>query len=362
MTYPFNSILINGREVTIASIISTKALPRTEFESHTFTFIRQWLTNHDDFSITTSGSTGKPKTIPLTRAQMRASARMTVNFLALKKNDRALVCLNTQFIAGRMMLVRAFEAGLHIIVQEPSANPLQGVVSDIDFIALVPLQFQSIIDAGKMYVEKLNRMKAIIIGGAPVHDSLKEKIKKIKSPVFSTYGMTETISHVALQRLNGEHGTEKYLMLPGIHIKKDDRGCLVIDAPYLSNKITTNDLVDITSAAEFQWLGRWDNIINTGGLKIIPEEVESKISYTFTSLSIDANFFIHSLPDERLGNKIILVIETEKHLNKEEIISSVKQSLSKYEVPKDIITIPQFSYTQTGKINRTESMLKAGKN
>ncbi len=357
-TYPFNTILINGRTLTIHSIVSSSVLPLTEFETHTFSFIKQWLTEGDDFSITTSGSTGNPKTIALIRAQMQSSAKMTIKFLGLKENDISLVCLSTQYIAGRMMLVRAFEAGMFIVAQEPSANPLRNITAHIDFMAVVPLQFQTMLAESEHFIAQLNNMKAILIGGASINSTLKEEIKKINSPVFATYGMTETISHIALQKLNGDDATEKYKVLPGIHIQKDERGCLVIHAPYLGHAITTNDLVEITSDNEFQWLGRWDNIINTGGIKIIPEKLETAISFAIKSLGADTNFFVHGIADERLGQKLILVIETEEDINRGKIFSMLSQVLPKYEVPKEIVTIPTFNYTQTGKINRRESMLK----
>lgn len=254
------------------------------------------------------------------------------------------------------MLVRAFENNMFIVAQEPAANPLHNLTTKIDFAALVPLQMQAIVDAGKTCLGKLTNMKAVLVGGAPINNTLKHAIKNITTPIYATYGMTETISHIALQKLSNHTGDENFITLPDIQIQKDDRDCLTIEAPYLSTKIVTNDLVNIISDREFQWLGRWDNIINTGGVKIIPENLEAKISAILTQLDFNTNFFVTGVADEKLGQKVVLVLETSTPINKADMLFTLKQSLAKYEVPKDIVAVSQFAYTKTGKINRHESL------
>lgn len=352
MNYPFNSITINGREVAINSICSNSETPQSEFESHTFSFIKDWFEERTDFNIKTSGSTGDSKIISITRQQMMASAHMTIKALKLTHDDVALVCLNTQFIAGRMMLVRAFEAQMRIHVTEPSSDPFHNLSLQPSFMAVVPLQLQTLVQ-DLSHREKLNRMKSVIVGGAAVTLSLHRQVENIDAPVYATYGMTETLSHIALQRLNGPHKDSCFHTLPGIKIGKDERGCLVLTVPYLTEKIITNDLVEVISTNRFKWLGRWDNVINSGGLKIIPEVLEQKIKTIFNTLSIDPVFFISSVPDERFGNKIVIVMERSNvQLRKEDLLSIIKQSLPKNEAPKDIVLCRNFFYTSTGKINR----------
>jgi len=355
--YAFNSIYINGREIEISSILSNTTMPVTAFELSTFSFIKDWLSSIDKFSISTSGSTGTPKTIAITRDQMKASALMTIKALDLKKSDTALVCLNTQFIAGRMMLVRALVNNMRIVVLEPSTDPLLNLPLEtkIDFAAFVPMQLYAMIESPSL--NKINTLKSILVGGGSVSQSLESAIKKnITASTYQTYGMTETISHIALQLLNTPSQSPSFVTLPGIKINQDDRQCLEIEAPYLTEKLTTNDIVEITTPTTFKWLGRWDNVINTGGIKIIPETLEADISTILEELNITNSFVVLGLPDEILGSKLILAFEGLLTLSKDKILSLLKQRLPKYMAPKEIMSIPEFSYTSTGKINRSSTL------
>jgi len=356
--YPFKSIVLNGRDVEIVSILLGTITPTSEFERHTIDFVRDWLNNTTHFVLTTSGSTGHPKPISITRGQMQHSARMTIQALALQKNETALVCLNTHYIAGKMMLVRALEGDLKITVVDPVSDPLKHCDMTFDFIALVPVQLQAILTAEESR-KRLDNAKAIIIGGAAISTSLHDAIKTLKSPVYATYGMTETISHVALQRLNGDRPETYFKTLPNIKITTDDRGCLVIDAGYLPEKIHTNDLVEIISPQTFQWLGRVDNVINTGGIKVIPEELESQIQKLNEALKINQNFFISGIPDPILGKKVVLIVEGDVDKNWVKILSELKQTFSKYVIPKEILKVDKFTFTKTEKIDRTFSAHQA---
>jgi O-succinylbenzoic acid--CoA ligase len=356
--YPFGSIEINGREVTIETIVSGTASAKTDFEHHTFSFIEKWFTQVEDFSIPTSGSTGDPKTIAITRAQMVASARMTLAALNITPNKgSALVCLSTRLIAGRMMLVRAFESGMRIIAVEPSANPCETISAcDIQLAAFVPLQLQTILYTGKKIPTILTTIKAILVGGAAINDVLQREITRTNVVVYATYGMTETISHIALQKLDTNDAHSVYTTLPGIQIAIDVRGCLVVQVPYLKDTVVTNDLVEIISETKFKWLGRWDTIINTGGIKVSPETIESRIRNVLFESGIDQNYFVSSLPDQKLGNKVVLVLEGNNIVEKENLLRRLKQLFTKYEAPKEVYSIPRFIYTESNKINRKETI------
>jgi len=326
---------------------------RSDFERSTLKFCHDWLNGQQEFTLQTSGSTGVPKPIVLFRKQMEASARQTIEALPLKSGETALVCLDTKYIAGQMMLVRSLIAGMNIIAVEPTSNPFDKIEDqDIDFVALVPYQLENSIEHE---AEKLNQVRCAIIGGAAISLSLMEKIKKSRCFLFATYGMTETISHIALQRLNGKNVDDYFEAFPTIDLRLDERGCLCIKANYLKEEIITNDLVELMEERKFRWLGRIDNVINSGGIKVIPEKVELAFEKIFDSFQIKNRFFITGLADVKLGNKVTLVVEGlafNKEIQKE-ILAEGIQVLTKYEVPKEFIFAKHFKETATGKINRS---------
>ena len=348
---------LNGKEFSIEelkSISVDKGL--TEFEKSTLKFCRDWRSGQQEFKILTSGSTGAPKEIILKRSAMEASAKQTIHALQLKSEDTALVCLDTKYIAGQMMLVRSLILSMNIIAIEPSANPLDGIYQAIDFTALVPYQLENILSHSP---EKLDTVSCAIIGGASVSNSLKEKIKNSKCAIYATYGMTETISHIALQKLNGDDAQDYFLALENIHLRLDERGCLCIRVDYLNEEVITNDLVELVDHKKFKWLGRVDLVINSGGVKIIPEKVEAVLQKIFDSLQIKNRFFVAGLPDEKLGQRAIVILEgtsIDQSLVEKIIIQASKQ-LFKYEQPKEFKSIEKFEETATGKINRTATLV-----
>lgn len=356
--YPLNAITLNNREVLITDIQNSRFLPGTEFEKDTALFIKEWLDDTTHFQLHTSGSTGTPKEVSFTRDQLMASAQGTIRALNLKEGSTSLVCLNTRYVAGKMMLVRSLINNMKIVAVEPAANPLEVISQDfiIDFTALVPLQVKDMIDHG--FAERLNSIGTIIIGGAAISNSLRTSIQQhLTTAVYGTYGMTETLSHVALQSLH-HHDEGHFKTMPGVIIETDDRGCLVLQVPYLPESVITNDLVEITGSDTFRWKGRIDTVINSGGVKIIPEQVEPVIETIFKSLGIDQNFFISSRPDPILGNAIILIIESESLTADREaaLMKMLREKLNKYEIPKAVIPIKRFLYTKTGKISRVQTM------
>jgi O-succinylbenzoic acid--CoA ligase len=350
MEYQFESIILNEREVSLHDINAEAIIPQSDFEKNTIGFIKDWINGRETFDVSTSGSTGEPKNIEITRYQMAESARMTLKALNLIAGDTAVVCLNTRFIAGKMMLVRSLIGNLKIIALEPSSNPLKKIVQPFDFIALVPLQIQTLLASDEK--NKLNYIKAILIGGASISQTQLKSIKTIKSPVFATYGMTETISHIALQNLSAQSDESNFKTLPGVKISIDDRGCLVINASYLQGEIHTNDLVKMHDPESFTWLGRWDNVINTGGIKVLPEKVEKDLQKIISTLNLHQSFLIGGIEDTLLGEKIILITEGQPDEKWGKILTLHKQSFSTYETPKDIYAIEKFIYTKNNKLDR----------
>jgi o-succinylbenzoate---CoA ligase len=328
--------------------------PTSEDEHKVIDFCQNWLLGQQEFILKTSGSTGEPKPIILTRKQMISSAKLTGKTFGLIEGDSALVCLNVDYIAGMMMLTRGMELGLKLTIVEPTGNPFEKLGNrQFDFLSFVPLQLQNILESEK-YMEILNHAKVIIVGGASVNEVLEDKIKKLKVPVYSTYGMTETVSHIAIKRLNGENQNDNFQVLEGVKIGVDDRNCLNIIAEASNNElIQTNDIVEIINEKEFKLIGRFDNIINSGGVKIQLEKVEKLIENEIKILN-PKRFFVAGIPDERLGQRLVLIVEGEEKNEalKATFLINIKSQLSKYEIPKEVYYIEKFLELPTGKIDK----------
>lgn len=300
-------------------------------------FFLDWFDHKDYIEMTTSGTTGLPKLVRLEKQAMIQSALATGDFFGLKPGDKALLCLPTQFIAGKMMLVRSLILGLELDVVVPSTEPLAYNKKKYDFVAMVPLQVQN-------SIEKLKNIKNLIIGGAKIDSSLEEKLLPLKTEIYETYGMTETITHIAAKRV----GESVFSILPNVKIEKDDRGCLVIYVSSISDEpIVTNDLVDLVNENQFSFLGRFDNVINSGGVKLIPEQIEAKLTG-----KINSRFFVTGVPDTTLGEKLILVIEGEK----QDFGPDFFDVLGKFEKPKEIVFVPKFKENENGKLLRKPSL------
>ena len=329
-------------------------IPASEYEQKAVDFCQKWLAGQQEFILKTSGSTGEPKPIILTRNQMIASAKLTGKTFGLQAGDKALVCLNVEYIAGIMMLVRGIELGLKFTVVEPSGNPFQMIKNPVfDFYAFVPLQMQTLLKNEKNK-KILNCAKAIIIGGAAINEVLENEIQSLEVPVYSTYGMTETVSHIAIRRMNGSNKSNNFQVLENVKIGLDERNCLNIVAEASNNElIQTNDIVEILNGNEFKLMGRFDNIINSGGVKIQLEKVEKLIENEIKLLTLN-RFFAYGIPDDKLGQKLVLIVEGEevKSEIKELFFKNIHAILSKYEVPKEIYFVKSFVETQTGKIDK----------
>lgn len=333
--------------IDIPLFIKNKRLGKlSEWEVSLFNFLEEWLDEKAFIIAHTSGSTGSPKPIQLLKENMLASARMTNQFFQIDENSQLLLCLSANYIAGKMMIVRAFAAGATLSVIEPSSTP--DIDANYDFAAMVPMQVESLLEANQK--DQLNRIKNLIIGGSAISAPLEKKLQDLTTSCYSTYGMTETVSHVALSAINGPNKSNQYSALNGIRFSTDERDCLIIHAPHLLNiPIVTNDIVMLLDESSFKWLGRWDNVINSGGVKIFPESVEQKLAE-----AIAERYFIASMPDARLGEKVVLAIESLPYPAEKEraLMLRLESLLTRYERPKQILYIDTFEETASGKIIR----------
>ncbi len=343
--------------------------PTTDYEAEALRFCQTWRSGQTEFVLHTSGSTGTPKAIGLSRAQMIASAQLTGQALNLQPGDSALVCLNVRYVAGVMMLVRGLELGLPMTIVEPTTHLLDILPpqSQFDFTALVPLQLQTVVVDNERGLTLLNRMKAILVGGAATSPSLEQAVQAVTAPVWATYGMTETVSHIALRRLNGPSASDWFTALPGVSLRLDDRGCLSIQSAATNfDRIETNDLADLHPDGSFRLLGRADSIINSGGVKINPEAVERVIQTVLANRNLSVRLFITGLPDDRLGQRVTIISEVGTMNNEQvpisnqfpdyelfrEIQGEIRKAVGPYAIPREWITMQTFVETPTGKIDR----------
>lgn len=339
--YSQRELLLFSREA-----MQDPALP--EWRKEIYSFLQLFLDpSEGEISQKTSGTTGDPKEHQLQRHKMLISARRTLDFFKLQPGDRALMCLPIRYVAGKMMMVRALLGGLDLVMVEPSGRPLKEVSGSLTFGAMVPLQVHESLAHG----DQLSRMETLIIGGGALPSSSLEILKDMSAPaVYETFAMTETYTHFALRRINGAQADHAFSLLEGVSVQLDPRGCLEVSYPGItSGTIASNDLVEISpSGSGFKWLGRIDNVINSGGIKIIPELLEQGIREW-----LGHDCLILSEPDEKLGESLVLVVESVAPEPPVDMWMEVLQSkLSAYEVPKRIVTIGEIPLNTSFKPDR----------
>lgn len=345
-SYTIHNLSYSKKSLINHAINMQSCIDLPSWEMDIWLFICEWLNDSEMVTLKTSGSTGQPKVVSVAKQYLRNSAAMTIDFLDLKPQFTALLCLPAAYIAGKMMIVRALEGGMNLIYAEPSGNPLLGIDAAADFAAMIPLQVEKVLNENG--ADALANIKHLIIGGAAVSSTLAHRLLPLPNNVWATYGMTETVSHVALKELSGDKTTDFFTPLPGVTLRTDARGCLTIDAPHLSKDIVvTNDIVDIDNGGQFCFVGRFDNVINSGGVKMVPEQIEAKIK-----MLIDDEFLIVPQPDERLGHRLVLLIESSNAKKYDKLPSQLKEKLSSLECPKAILFKSQLQRTQTGKLLR----------
>ena len=320
-------------------------------------FLAQWNDTSDVIEVHTSGSTGKPKRLLVEKRRMVNSARITCDFLGLKEGDTALLCMPLDYIAGKMVVVRSLVSHLHLISVMPSSHPLKDITQPIDFAALVPLQVYSSLQEPAER-ERLMSIRHLIIGGGAIDDSLESQLQQFPNAVWSTYGMTETLSHIALRRISGENSLLWYSPLDGVDVSLSSDSCLEIYAPQVNpEKLHTNDIAELRTlpdgSKEFRILGRKDNVIDSGGIKIQAEEVERLLRP-----HLSCGFMITKVSDARLGEAVTILIESDDAYL---ALSICKHVLPKHWVPRHVLPISHIPLTETGKPARAEAEALAKK-
>lgn len=320
-----------------------------------YRFLEEWHNGSPFIEVHTSGSTGAAKKMFVEKARMEVSARMTCDFLNLCEGDHALLCMPLQYIAGKMMVVRSLVRRLHLITVSPSSHPLKDVSQSIDFAAMVPLQVIKTLECPDE-AAAFERIGNVIIGGGAIDDSLEQKLRIMPNAVWSTYGMTETLSHIAMRRVSGQCASYWYTPLDGIEIALSNRGTLVIKAPALcAETLITNDVAEINDKGQFRILGRSDNTINSGGIKIQIEEVERVLHNLLNDYSISERIRITSRPDSVFGEIVCLLIESGLSEMQKQSITCALDALPRYWRPKITIEVASLPMTATGKPDRFAS-------
>ena len=320
-------------------------------------FLSEWHNDSPTVIVHTSGSTGKPKPMRVEKRRMEASARITCRFLGLKEGDTALLCLPLDYIAGKMMVVRALTCGLRLVCVEPSSHPLAGTFSlkepeqRLTLAAMVPLQvYHSLRDSVER--ERLKAIRHLIIGGGAIDDAMAAELKDFPHAVWSTYGMTETLSHIALRRISGPDATDWYTPFEGVGLSQDSEGCLVIDAPAVhEGPLVTNDIAELRADGTFRILGRRDNVICSGGVKLQIEEIERRLHPY-----MPVPFMLTKTPDAKLGEQAVLLAEP---ADAETLLALCRRHLPRYWQPRRVVFVDRLPLTATGKPARAEALRMA---
>ena len=340
-------ILMEWKLMEDKTLATSDNLNELKFRLELFRFLADWFNDSGEMTVQTSGSTGEPKLIRVQKSQMMNSACATCYQLRLAPGDRVLLCMSLQFIAGKMMVIRALVAGLDLHLTAPSGYPLKDTNVHFRFAAMVPMQIYNSLQVS-LERERLEQISVLLIGGSAVDPKLETALKSFPNPVYASYGMAETLSHIALRRINGPEASEYYTPLPSVKVFLSAENCLVIDAPLVSDhRLYTNDHADMLGDGSFRILGRIDNVINTGGIKVQTEALEA-----FLSDFIDLPFAISSLPDEKFGEIIVLVVEG---ILDDALLTQTlhAENLPAHQFPKQIISLDRLPRTESGKINRT---------
>ena len=311
-------------------------------------FLDEWNNAQECVLVHTSGSTGKPKPMMVEKKRMLASARITCDFLGLKEGDSALLCMPLDYIAGKMVVVRSIERHLKLIDVKPSGHPLRDIDVIPTFAAMVPMQvFNSMQDANELQI--LKAIKHLIIGGGAIDADMARELRSFPNSVWSTYGMTETLSHIALRRLSGNEADDYYTPFDSVNISIADDGCLVIDAPEVcAHVLKTNDIVELhDDGRRFRIIGRKDNVIDSGGIKLHIEDIEAKLKP-----HMPCPFIITKKPDSKFGEIVVMLVCSDDITSIRDICS---KQLTLYECPKGIYTVSEIPTTGTGKPSRVEA-------
>jgi len=312
------------------------------YDEDLYAFLHDWNSNKPNINTFTSGSTGNPKSIKLSKKAILESAIATNHFFNLNERSSFFICLPTKYIAGKMMVIRAIIAKAKIIIAKPEAIPVKKLTTPVSFCAMTPYQ---VLNCTKENKDQLNLISQLIIGGSPVNNVLCTELTSLKTRCYISFGMTETISHIALKSIN----KSIYECLPHVSISTNENNQLIIDAPLINvHDMVTNDIISLKDDKHFIWMGRADNIINSGGVKLHPEIIEKKLD----NVLFGYHFFIDKVPHTTLGSQPILIIDETAN---DQLISKSLAILNKYETPKKIYKTDQFYFSGNNKINRSKT-------
>lgn len=341
-------LIIDG-ELVNADTFSEWRKGRTGIAAELADFLTDWFSDSSTMELQTSGSTGKPKIMRATKEAMRAGAAMSCEYFGLTAASRVLLCLPMRYIAGKMMVVRALVSGANLQLQEPCSTPLAHITSPVDFVPLVPMQVASTLKQ-ENGDQQLAMAKSILLGGGFIDPALAEQLQHIPGRIYASYGMTETLSHIALRHVNGPERSDWYTPLRGVSLSLSADDTLVITAPHLNiDELVTNDIAEIRPDGTFRILGRKDAVINSGGIKIQAEEIEQRLSAGtgLTLLAVPA-------PDSILGQCVALLWEGAD--NAESSLMAAIQSLPAYHRPRIVRHLPLLPRTATGKLSRAQAI------
>lgn len=339
--------------------LESLSIGETGPESISLQLLKKWFSGQQEFTFHSSGSTGDPKPVTFHRSQLEASAHLSIDALGLRPRMKSLACLDARHVAGAMMLIRSAVAGMDIVIRRPSANPLLDLNESIDFAALVPLQLQAALHECPA---KLEPISIVIIGGAPLSESVVPALATFATQFYTTYGMTETLTHIALRKLNGTAARKNFSLLPGISAVQDERGCIVVSAPHLDGPIRTNDVVQFEEDGSFRILGRYDAVINSGGVKIQPGRIEPVVERVLMQLDVSRRSFVAGLPDERLSESVVLVLEGSPlpPRMEEDLKEMLLSRLDRYQMPRRILYADHFMETPSQKIDKKGTLRSLG--
>jgi O-succinylbenzoic acid--CoA ligase len=336
-------------ELRALSLEKMSTIGTPPWEREIWSFILKWFSNEKSIEVTTSGSTGKPKPIELTKEKMSESAKKTIAFFKLENGNSALLCLPVKYIAGKMMIVRALVGGLNLEFVEPGSCPDLSGFTQIDFAAMTPMQAANMVNEEES-ARNLQKVKKLILGGSALPLGLEDSLQDFENEIWQTYGMTETITHIALRKVNGKNHSEWYQTLPGVKVEAGENDRLQISYPGIGiENMLTNDVVEFNKNGQFKLVGRFDSVVNSGGVKLFPESIEKKIENLFENA-----FFLTGIPDEILGERLVLVVEGVEPDSKtySTLMDKLKTTLSGFEVPKEIIFLKTLKRTGNGKLIR----------
>lgn len=329
--------------ITATALLECNPIEVAEWELPVLQFIREWITDDDFIDVQTSGSTGKPTVWRVKKSAMADGAQITANYFNRHNGTSALLALPAAYIAGKMMLVRAMTQGWNLTSIMPTSKPFGAISHAYDFAAFTPMQLANLEEEE---LSLLASFGTVIVGGAAIPDALRERLAAGCQNIVETYGMAETLSHIAVRRISAEFGP--FEVLPGVEISVDEEQRLRVLVPHISPVyIQTQDVVELVNSGAFYYKGRYDRMINSGGVKLFAEIIEGKLQPV-----INQPYHVTSLPDEVYGRKVVLYIESELSIDIAELKNRISAVLDRYEIPKDIIVVRQLERTSSGKIKQ----------